>query len=823
MSVTLLCASALAAKLPFAQAGTEVCPCVLIIEVDGLEPKDISRELTPFLYELAHPQGSQTLGPGRAGWTWQAPRGVMGADSAAGAASLLTGAYPEASGVPANEFIGDGETVRLESSPQDGAKQITEGDIRAKSLLTSVSEDTEGQKKTAGFVGNPALAGLVNGDGDTGGVSETATWWYPKNDDPEAAPSPAYCDVPRRTPDDPAYQPQCSAPDLTTLNAALAQLNTDEADDVALSYIHLAELGVIKRRDGDLLGASDPTDPSGASGVDVPRALGQLDGSLRAFFTQLRDETNAERTAAKWADTFVFVVGNHGYETTLQHQRVPAGDDGSGDLEEYIEQDGGLEFIPQGTMATIQATSNDPATRRTAIQSAFAKLKNRGPVEQTAACGDPDPGPSAGADTKPGQTQDGGCIAELLYMRGDLVPPEEGEGFRKEHLITEAHPGWRLDHLDAGLPTRTSGDLLILTEPGWSTGRAAPSQMTDSDEEDPGPVPITDVTNPYTGSAGGPRNRAIAAIVNGPAGGEGVRQVAGDAYPVTKEADEGELDETPEPEYATVSAANANPSDDADADGHERQLETVDIAPTIAALLQVKIEDEQLHGRFLQEAFLRPLAFPVDEVVEPEPEPEIIEEPPPPPEPEVIIIPPPPVEPPPPPPPSWDFDGLLANVKAGVGDKKGRLFPKWGSKARLEYLVITADFGKPLSSVKLTFYKKRTDRAGASARTVVKTLASFDAFSIKRSRQAKLTLKVPPVFSPTHVGIVVQEARMKTKRELRKARQSGEKKVAAFTGIGEKIGGIYTIKDANHLHKVAPKRKAERKPNKKPKKRRSAV
>ena len=52
-----------------------VCPCVILIEVDGLEPKDVTPETTPFLWELAHPcEGQQIDETARAGWTWQAPR-----------------------------------------------------------------------------------------------------------------------------------------------------------------------------------------------------------------------------------------------------------------------------------------------------------------------------------------------------------------------------------------------------------------------------------------------------------------------------------------------------------------------------------------------------------------------------------------------------------------------------------------------------------------------------------------------------------------------------------------------------------------------------
>src|SRR3954469_347356 len=96
-----------------ADAGDEVCtPCVVVIEVDGLEAKDVTPQTTPFLWALAHSgrglnaAADTNLSPvalgaaqvpgigGRNGFIWQAARGVMTATTAASTASLLTGGYP---------------------------------------------------------------------------------------------------------------------------------------------------------------------------------------------------------------------------------------------------------------------------------------------------------------------------------------------------------------------------------------------------------------------------------------------------------------------------------------------------------------------------------------------------------------------------------------------------------------------------------------------------------------------------------------------------------------------------------------------------------
>src|SRR5436190_8627750 len=100
-----------------ARAGSEACApyCVVLIEVDGLEAKDVTPQTTPFLWALAHPDSAQTstatspttateFDPaaadsialsGRNGWIWQAPRGAMTTSTAASTAALLTGGYPQ--------------------------------------------------------------------------------------------------------------------------------------------------------------------------------------------------------------------------------------------------------------------------------------------------------------------------------------------------------------------------------------------------------------------------------------------------------------------------------------------------------------------------------------------------------------------------------------------------------------------------------------------------------------------------------------------------------------------------------------------------------
>ena len=789
ISLTVLLGAALAAQLPSAGAQSAADTNVILIEVDGLEPKDVTQDTTPFLWELAHPDSGQLIEAGRAGWIWQAPRSVMTAGTAANAEALLTGGYPEQVGVPADEFFDpeSTETQRLEYQPganplPDGAVQIQNTAlVEATTLLESVATDTtNGERDAAAFVGNPALSGIAN----DANIPDALKWW-PKSEDPdgESPPSPAYCDAPRRPPQDPNYRPPCSATDLVTLDRAMNALSSD-GEQVAFTYIHLAELGVIKRRDGDFSVQTPPTEVNSPEAAQsVPQQLAQTDAAIAQFIARYKDTVRSRVTADKWPDTFVFVVGSHGYETSTPDKRLPAPDGqvGSSDLETWVEERG-FHYSPYGSMATIHVEAEDPAAQRAAVAGLVDDLKPGGSVDQ--ACE---------SSTPVGER----CIDELLYVRDDLAPATLPSD---TGLLSRRHPNWRLDHLNLDedgnrtQPSRRSGELLIVTKPGWAAGAVV------SLEDDGGLAPTGGQTpDPYIGVAGGPRNRAVAAIVNGPGGGDGVRQVVPRRYPATATKDDGDLDPDPNnTKYGSLAAANAHPEDDTGATGHERQPENVDFAPTIGALLQVGIDSEQLGGRFLQEAFFRELAFPgLEELVEPPPPP------PPPATRKVVVLPPPPPPHAPRPPSTWRYSGLLRNVLAAVGDRKGRIYPYVRRGAKLDYLILKADFGKPLAAVKLTFYRRAEASAGsAQRRTVVKTLATFKPFTVRRARRAKLTLKVPEVFKPTHVGVVVRRARPLTREERIRAaarREDGED-VPDFKAYGARAGGIYRVRKARRLH-----------------------
>jgi hypothetical protein len=729
--------AAMAVGAPSAGATAADCQprgCVLLIEVDGLEPGDVSRTETPFLWALAHPSASGQTDPAgqaaqvalanRNGFMWQAGRAPMQAATAPATASLLTGANPDDHGVLADELLeptleleNPFEPRRLRPARDEGgggAKPLS-GTGAASTMFELVLADQEAE--AAAYVGNPALAKLL--EDDLAPLSAARKWW-PTEDAPG---DPSLCPAPRRVTTNGSettsgasgtLQRDCPARDAATLQAAFSSLTANNTTP-RFTYIHLAETGRVKQRSGE---------PEAAS------TLVDTDAALAAFFQGLSRHIN---TSGGWGSTIVVVTGNHGYEPTPLSQRVAHPTDSDATFAEFVtdmsEGEQRALFVPQGTIGTVywpSATTEQLTAMAGAIEGACT------------------------------------CIEEV-------VPTA---------TLAELHRTWHLNPLaEDGLPTGAGGQLLVTTKPGWAFGEVEPATTGDdaADPNDDG------ATNPDLASAGGPRNRAIAVILNGPRAGltNNVRQVSGDWMGVNSSA------QAP-PACRSGDVANANDpervGDDADAPGHECQPETVDIPLSIAGVLGLSLGGQQApQARFLNEAFSPPIG---DEPVVIADDGDDEEELPPPDPPPVVIrtgsvqvIPPPPFVDP------FPYRGLVRRLRVRVTDAKGRTFRQARRGARMSSVEVGADFGKEQSLVTLTFYRRARTRSGAPGGRL-KALARFKPFVVKRG-PVKLKLKIPRQFRPTHLGVAVQEV-------------EGAGRVKR--PVGSPGGGIAAIADAKRLH-----------------------
>jgi type I phosphodiesterase/nucleotide pyrophosphatase len=819
-----------------AAAGDQCTPnCVMLVEVPGLEPQDVDPTTTPVLWSLAHPdnsQGGAIPHTGRSGFTWQASRAVMGAGEAANTMALLTGGYARETGVPGDEYIEVDKAKNTQQSKRlqpvtGGNGDIVAGDAdgAASTLYDLLNNDG---RKSAAFIGDPALGSVAGNQAPAG---NTPLNWTPNSEDTNNPGDPSLCPVPRDpSSQDPQHSDPCPARDQVTLNKAYTDLTSAAGKKVSFTYVQLAELGAVLRRTGT-------ADPQARHD-----ALKDLDVAMGAFIERIEggQDPDLQKTFQK---TVLFVVGGHGYENTPITNRVPdpnnpnpdSGDTSGNELTDFPRTTGTQMFkapdvtvVPQGTMATVYAQPNsEAASHLPELKTALERANDS----------------SRCAQSTPITDTSGKCIDVLPISydpTGDDPNVIEGPDDTPD-TVGELHPTWQMDSVNpktfklksgsdnidfnTGERTGTGGDLLVVTHQGWGVGRAVP---------DPVAVTSSDsslITNADLGSSGGPRDRAVAAIVNGPSGtgaSNAVVQVQGTAanaagrYPVTSgpasdasnpNCYQGTADPQPAGDLA---AANAKPGDDANDVGHECQPEAVDFMPTIAALMQISdIPPEQLPGRFLNEAFKSKLGLPL--VVEEDLGEALPDELPPPPPAEIKQK----VD------PGFTYKGVFRNGEAQVVDASGLpvICPKLtGDKksakskdptkckkakrgAKLDFIELRGDFGKPESVVQLTFYRQIRSKGG---RKKLKTIAQFDPFTLKRG-PVKMKLKVPPQFKPTHIGIVVQEAKKIGKTACKKkfsalkkaALKKGRRpptQVLCYDGVGTPAGSIIQIKAGDLLH-----------------------
>jgi hypothetical protein len=654
-----------------ANADQDACAptCVILIQVDGLEPKDVTQATTPYMWSLAHPPTTAVPGSAlvdRAGWIWQAPRGVASASTAPATASLLTGAYPEKTGITGDDFFGaagKGDHQRLGVGGFGDTPDVSSDEVA--SPVSPPAVDTViglmEKGRAAVYLGDPGLAELT-------GANSALPHWYPPGEGPKTGSAtypeqqftgdPRLCPVPRypdrareyrsnpptgsdATPD--GYDPSfCPANDFTTVHKAIGDLQKTESKRVGFTFIHLAEYGAAKRLAGDpKADKSDPNADQSTAPPQPPQALANADAAIATFV----ERYNQGDTDKKWGRTVLMVVGTHGYQVTPASNRVPdpgnpnaplpneqtaaTTADPTRDLSDFVHgysrnsvAPGSLQLVSQGTMATIHYIGQDPNGRAHALKVIKEELE--GDVLK-AAC----------AQRNPAQPN---CIDHVYYV--DKNTPGTTD------TVAALHPTWRLDTYDPKAPhgrTKAGGDLLVVLGRGWASGRAVGmTYQTGSGKA---------VTNPYTASAGGPQERAVAALINGPALGDvpgAVRNLDTFAgrpltplkyYPLSKT----KVDPSDNEHPPAVPAAgdqrcpdtNTDPGglgcandptvvpDDAGTTGHEAQPVTVDFALTISALMKLPFETypDQLQGRVLQEAFVNKLTPPCVSDCEPPPPP----------------------------------------------------------------------------------------------------------------------------------------------------------------------------------------------------------
>jgi len=239
---------------------------VIVLVIDSLMPSDISAGTTPELEAL------------RAGGTaYEESRAVYAAETIPHHVAMMTGVYPDRSGVPTNDFIDDFSVA----SPEPVKLSIPER-LTANTLFTWIDQfcgSTPRSDVRTGatlskkylhdiFLGDAANAGRANDNLNVFNLPPESYW------DPTG---------------DPAYigSPDEHVPDIPTMTQALTQL-----PDVDFFFINLGDV-----------------DRSAHGGGQAARSavLPDTDAQLGAL-------VDALKTSGRWDRTVLFVVSDHGMD-----------------------------------------------------------------------------------------------------------------------------------------------------------------------------------------------------------------------------------------------------------------------------------------------------------------------------------------------------------------------------------------------------------------------------------------------------------------------------------------------------------------------------
>ncbi len=239
---------------------------VVVLVVDSLMPADISAATTPQLDAL------------RVGGTsYEHSRSVYAAETIPNHVAMMTGVYPDRSGIPSNDFIDDFSVASPEAVKLSIPERLT-----ANTLFTwidrSCGPSPRTHVRTGATLSKKYLHDIFLGDAANAGRSNDHPGVF--NLPPESYWSPE---------DDPAFipSPDEHVPDIPTMTQALTQL-----PDVDFFFINLGDV-----------------DRSAHAGGQAARsaALPDTDAQVGALIAELQ-------ASGRWDSTVLFLVSDHGMD-----------------------------------------------------------------------------------------------------------------------------------------------------------------------------------------------------------------------------------------------------------------------------------------------------------------------------------------------------------------------------------------------------------------------------------------------------------------------------------------------------------------------------
>ena len=248
---------------------------VVVLVLDGLRPDEVSR--MPFLQSLAV-----------AGTHYTEARAVMVAETIPNHASMVTGAYPDRTGIVANDFPVPGTTeVREAGDPEL---------LQADSLFTLVAEQCP-ELTASAVTSKDYLYTVLQHDRNRDGKPDP-DYNFANLEDPTFIPSPAGL-----------------TPDERTLPEALRVSSEDDPDFLFVN------LGAIDRTGhADPVGGATSGLPTGAAPLARETQLVRTDALLRVFVEELR-------RSGRWESTALLVTADHSMDFSFPTDVITLADD----------------------------------------------------------------------------------------------------------------------------------------------------------------------------------------------------------------------------------------------------------------------------------------------------------------------------------------------------------------------------------------------------------------------------------------------------------------------------------------------------------------
>lgn len=364
--------------------------------LDGLDGDALSEGSAPFISSLIRGEkGASTT-------YYPDSRSVMVAETNPNHTAMITGAYPESSGIVGNEFAVYGEPPDEDSCPAklDPAGQpfATSGEstgcVKVPNLFETVERRKQSQHITTALImGKPKLARLF-ATRNTGNDGYDADFvWAPCDDD----------------------EPYCE--DVPTNPATGYALNDEIVMD---EVIDTANRGVIdegRRRTPDFTFANFPLiDSAGhASGRSSPL----YDDAVALADAQIRRFVDNQKEQGLWSRTVLMIVSDHSMDDTPQINKISLADA----LEAGGVPASKFEVVGNGNAAHVYLTARKAADADETVKKMRETLLGL-----------------------PG-------VVNALYRRPN---PVDGG---KQHTIAKQRPGW-------GLGGPRTGDLVVTTALG---------------------------------------------------------------------------------------------------------------------------------------------------------------------------------------------------------------------------------------------------------------------------------------------------------------------------------------------------------------------